>query len=99
MAQEGIRPLTDGVSLTLTIAPRSGRDEVAGRNAGAIKIRIRAAPVEGRANESLLEFLAKRLHVPRSSLSITSGATGRRKVVRVRGISADVTEQRLFAGD
>jgi hypothetical protein len=62
----------------------------------AIKIRLKAPPVDGRANEALLDFLAARLSVSHAALTILSGASGRRKVVQVAGISAEVATQRLL---
>jgi len=84
-----IRTTSQGVSITLTVIPRSGRDEIVGLEGDAIKIRLKAPPVEGRANEALLAFLAKRLVVPRAALELVSGATGRHKVVRVTGLTAE----------
>jgi uncharacterized protein len=94
-----IKTTTRGVSLALTITPRAGRDEVVGVAGDAIKIRLKAPPVEGRANEELLDFLAKRLAVPRAALAIISGASGRHKIVQVVGISADLVAQRLLSGE
>jgi uncharacterized protein (TIGR00251 family) len=96
-AAKAIRAAANGVSLTLTIAPRSGRDEIVGLAGDALKIRLKAPPVEGRANEALLDFLAKRLALPRSALAISAGATGRRKVVQVSGLTAEAVTQRLLA--
>lgn len=92
-----IRATATGVSLTLAIVPRSGRDEVVGLVGDAIKIRLKAPPVEGRANEALLNFLARRLGVPHSALAIISGASSRHKIVQVTGISSDMAAQRLLA--
>jgi uncharacterized protein (TIGR00251 family) len=94
---DAIHSLSTGVGLHVTITPRSGRDEIVGLVSGAIKIRIKAAPVDGKANEALLAFLARRLDVPPSSLSIASGATSRHKVVHVAGLTADIASRRLFA--
>lgn len=51
---------------------------------GALKLRLQAQPIEGRANEALIAFLAKRLSVPRNALTITHGLTSRRKLIDVR---------------
>jgi uncharacterized protein len=93
--QGPIKATSHGISLTLVIAPRSGRDEVAGIVGNAIKIKLKAPPVEGRANEALLDFLAKQLSVPRPSVNILSGATGRHKVVTVAGLSVEEASRRL----
>jgi uncharacterized protein (TIGR00251 family) len=59
---------------------------VAGRHGDAIRIRIAAPPVDGAANDELIRFLALRLDVPRSAISITAGESGRRKTVSISGI-------------
>jgi len=92
-----IRAAPRGVSLTVTVVPRSGRDEIVGLTGEAIKIRLKAPPVEGRTNEALLDFLAKRLGVPHSALTIASGAGGRHKIVQVAGVSVEIAAQRLLS--
>jgi uncharacterized protein YggU (UPF0235/DUF167 family) len=64
---------------------------------GTIQIRVAAPPVDGAANAALLRFLADMLDVPRSWLSITSGASSRRKRVVIAGLAADELEIRLQA--
>lgn len=92
-----IRAHGDGVTLTLHILPRAGRDEVAGLAGGALRVRLKAPPLDGRANEALLTFLADRLGVPRSALSIVAGAGSRRKVVYVAGVTVEAASARLLA--
>lgn len=69
--------------------PRASRSEVVGPHGNAVKIRIAAPPAEGAANDALLTFLAGRLGVPRSAVTLRRGATGRRKVVEVEGIGPE----------
>lgn len=78
-----------GVTMSLVIQPRAGKTAVAGVLGGALKIRIAAPPVDGAANDALVEFLADALGVAKSAISIRSGETGRRKIVRVEGVTAD----------
>jgi len=59
------------------------------------KVRVTAPPEDGRANDALLDLLAKRLDLPRRSLSIVSGHTSREKVVRLDGIGRAESERRL----
>jgi uncharacterized protein YggU (UPF0235/DUF167 family) len=69
-----------GVRLT----PRAARDEIRSVDeAGVLLVRVAAAPVEGAANEALTRLLARELGVPRTGVSLESGARGRRKRVRV----------------
>jgi len=82
-------PGTDGVILRVKVVPRAPRTQVAGEMGDRLRIRLAAPPVEGRANEALVEFLADRLEVPRRDVEILSGETGRLKRVRVRGITRE----------
>jgi uncharacterized protein (TIGR00251 family) len=87
-----------GVRLTLHVQPRAARTEIAGLHGDALKVRLAAPPVDGAANEALIRFLADRLGVPRSALALVGGATSRRKVVEVTGISAEAAAARLPVG-
>ena len=68
------------------VVPRARMTGVAGRHGDALKIRLAAPPVDGAANDELIRFLAERLSVPRSAVTITAGHTSRRKTVKVTGI-------------
>jgi uncharacterized protein (TIGR00251 family) len=63
----------------------------------ALKIALSAPPVDGKANEACVEFVANLLKVPRSSVTIASGETSRNKVLRIAGMRASEVEQRLRA--
>ncbi|NWG30143.1 MAG: YggU family protein [Rhodocyclaceae bacterium] len=76
-----------GVILTLHIQPGAKKTEVAGLHGGALKIRLAAPPVEGRANEALIAFLAKKLGAGRTAVELLSGQTARAKRVRIAGIT------------
>lgn len=91
-----LRPGTDGVGLTLHVQPGAARTAVAGEHGDALKIRLAAPPIEGRANECLLAFLAERLGVPRSAIVLRSGQSSRRKIVMVAGLAAGVVSGRLL---
>jgi uncharacterized protein (TIGR00251 family) len=84
-----------GVRIRLHVQPRASRSELAGRHGDAIKVRLTAPPVDGAANEALLQFLAVRLQVPRSALSLVAGASGRSKVVAIEAISPEDVSRRL----
>ena len=68
------------------VVPRARTTDVAGRHGDALKIRLAAPPLDGAANEELVRFLAERLAVPRSAVTIAAGLTGRRKTVKITGI-------------
>jgi uncharacterized protein (TIGR00251 family) len=91
-------PITNspsGTRLCLRVQPRASRDEIAGVAGGAIRVRLTAPPVDGAANDALLRFLASRLEVARSALTLVSGHTGRTKVVAVEGLSVGELGRRL----
>ena len=74
--------------LVVHVVPRAKRTEVVGRHGDAIKIKLKAPPVDGAANAELLRFVAERLGVPRSAVTITAGQTARRKTLQIEGIDA-----------
>lgn len=84
-----MEPSSNGIILTVRLVPRASRNEIAGEQGDALRIRLQAPPVDGKANKALIEFLAEVLDVPRSAVSIESGATSRMKRVRINGIQAD----------
>ena len=93
------RVSSDAVLLSLRLTPKSSRDAVEGVEAlsdgrSVLKARVRAVPEDGKANEALLRLLAKAIDVPLRDLSLTSGATGRTKVIRIEG-SPEAVEARL----
>lgn len=75
--------------------PRASRSEIVGPHGNALKVRIAAPPVEGAANLELEKVLAKALGLPRSSVQVVRGASGRNKLVRVTGLGPDDVRRRL----
>jgi uncharacterized protein (TIGR00251 family) len=67
--------------------PRASKNEIQGVHGDALKVRLQAPPVEGKANQALIRFLSDALNIPRSQLSIASGETGRNKAVLVTGVT------------
>ena len=90
-----ISSTTDGIVIEVRVIPRAGRSEVAGTRDGALLVRLNAPPVDGAANADLIVLLADTLEVPRRNVTITAGATSRRKRVKVVGITADRAASRL----
>ncbi len=82
-------------TLTLHIQPGAKKTEVVGLHGDALKIRLAAPPVDGKANAALLAFIADRLQLTRSTVSLIGGQTSRRKVVGLAAAPTD-TEQRLL---
>ncbi len=84
-----------GVTFAVKVHPRAKKNAITGEVGDALKVALTAPPVDGKANEACVEFFAKLLKVPRSSVTIASGQTSRNKVIRVSGISADSVRQLL----
>lgn len=83
-------------TFAVQIVPRASKNEVIGIHGDLIKIRLTAPPVEGAANAALVRFIAHKLGVPQSDVQIVAGATSRRKLVAVAGVSpSDVREKLL----
>lgn len=77
-----------GVRLQVLVQPRASRSRVLGEHGGALKIALAAPPVDGAANEALVELLADLLGVPRRQVSLVSGQASRRKTIQVAGVDA-----------
>ena len=74
----------DNLLLTIRVQPKARKDEVIGPHDGALKIRITAPPVDGKANAHLIKFLAKTFGVAKSRVQLISGETGRNKRLRIQ---------------
>jgi uncharacterized protein len=91
------------VRLQITVTPKSRVDEivvetgVTGAAGRAIRVRVTAAPEDGRANRAVIELLSERLGVPRSALSVAGGAASRRKWIEVEGLEEAEVWRRLEA--
>ena len=79
--------------LTLHIQPGAKKTEIAGEYGDALKIRLAAPPVDGKANAALLAFVAERLGVAKNAVTLKSGQTSRRKVIEVVGVAAEALRQ------
>ncbi len=82
-------------SFAVWVKPRSSRSQVIGIREGALHVALTAPPVEGKANEALVRFLAELLDVRRSQVEIVSGERSRSKVVRVSGLTPAELRARL----
>ena len=88
-----IRENADGVSFAVRVHPRAKKNAITGELGDALKVSLTTPPIEGRANEACIEFFAKLLKVPRSSVTIASGRKSHDKVIRVDGLSAGEVER------
>jgi uncharacterized protein len=83
------------IRIEIYVQPRASKTEIAGMHDGRIKVRLAAPPIDGAANATLIEFIAKRLAIAKSRVRIVAGETGRRKVVEVDGIAEEMIRERL----
>jgi uncharacterized protein (TIGR00251 family) len=83
------RPVQGGIEIEVLVVPRASRSRIAGLHEDRLKIQLSAPPVEGAANEALIELLADHLGVKKKSVVLVAGQGSRRKRVRVEGASED----------
>ena len=82
-------------TLTLHIQPGAKKTEIVGIHGDALKIRLAAPPVDGKANAALIAFVADRLGLAKSAVSLKSGQTSRRKVLEVTAAPTNTTKHLL----
>jgi uncharacterized protein len=75
------------VIFPVRVQPRASKDEIAGVAGGALKVRVRAPALEGRANDALCKYLAELLKTPKAAVRILTGQRSRSKRVEVRGVT------------
>lgn len=90
-----LQPTPDGVTLIVRVVPNASKNQVVGVHAGALKIRLQAPPVEGKANHALILFLAETLHIPRNRINLTTGSTSRHKTLTLTGLTPQEASTRL----
>jgi uncharacterized protein len=79
----------------LRVSPGAGRAQVVGRHGDAWKVRVTAAPEQGRANDAVLRLLSEVLAVPRDALVLVSGHGARDKIVELTGLGPALVDRRL----
>ena len=84
-----------GCTLALKVIPNAPRDAVAGWLGDALKVKLHAPALEGRANAALVGFLADRLALPRRAIALAQGAKSRQKLVRIEGLTITEVRRRL----
>jgi len=85
----------EGVTFAVRVHPRANKNAITGEVGDALKVSLTAPPVDGKANRACVEFLAKLLKVPRSSVTIASGHNSRNKAIRVTGVKREYVADRL----
>ena len=82
-----IEELPGAVQFAVRVSPRSSRDKVLGVHDGALKLALKAPPVDGEANAALIAFLAKGIGCPKRSVHIVQGESSRNKLIRVTAVT------------
>jgi uncharacterized protein (TIGR00251 family) len=83
-----LRDTADGCILPVRVHPGARRNGISGAHDGALKISLTTPPTDGRANDALIAFVAELLQVPRSRITLLTGATSRTKTLRIAAKSA-----------
>ena len=91
--------MSPAISIGVYVQPRASKTELAGLHDGLLRIRLAAPPVDGAANAALAVFIADKLGIAKSRVQIVSGLTGRRKVVRIDGVTAEAVAAALGIPD
>jgi uncharacterized protein (TIGR00251 family) len=95
MAKPSPIPAPPSCTLAIKAIPGAPKNQVCGWLGEALKVKIQAPPIEGRANEALIEFLAEALEVPRRTVTLVRGDTSRHKTVRIDGLDLAEARRRL----
>ncbi|MGE5415516.1 MAG: DUF167 domain-containing protein [Acidobacteriota bacterium] len=90
-----IQESANGIRIEIKVVPRSSRNQVAGFQDGALKVKLTAPPVEGEANQALIAYLADVFKVSKRDVTIVRGETARNKLVEVRGVTLEQAEKIL----
>jgi uncharacterized protein (TIGR00251 family) len=96
---EYVRDVGDGCTLNVRVHPGARKNGMVGVHAGAVKISLTTPPVDGRANEALIAFVAVMLRIPRGRVNLVSGMASRSKVLRITGKSAAEVRAALLPVD
>jgi len=84
------------VTFAVRVIPRASKTEIVGEQNGALKVKLKAPPVDGAANEELVRFLARLLGVGRGSIEIVYGKSSRNKQIRINGVGQERLKEALL---
>lgn len=90
-----IKETSKGLLLCIKVVPKAARNQISGWEGEELKVRLNAVPEKGKANETLIAFLAKQLGLSQSQVQLASGETNRHKRLLITGISLQECEKRL----
>ena len=84
-----LRREADGVSFEVWVQPRSSKMEISGLHDGVLRVRLTAPPVDGAANKQCIELLSRKMKIPKRAIRIASGASARRKRLKISGLGIE----------
>ena len=90
-----IRETAGHITFSIKVQPRAKKNAINGTVGDALKVSLTAPPVDGKANQAVIEFFSGIFKIPRSSITIASGETSRIKTIRIVGVSKSTVEQAL----
>ena len=99
MSAFAVREVNGRVRFSVRVQPRSSKNEITGVYGDALKVRLSAPPVDGAANEQLVEFLADIFAVPRRAVKILGGESSRSKIVEIEGVTERAVRLAAQAAD
>jgi uncharacterized protein (TIGR00251 family) len=94
-----IKSTPRGVEIDIRVIPRARASRIDGERDGRLLVRLAAPPVEGAANDALIEFLAALLDIPKRSVRLVAGERSRQKRIAIDGVNAETLRQRLVRGE
>jgi len=90
-----IQENSEGITTEIKVQPRSSRNQIVGEQDGMLKIKLTAPPVEGEANQALVDYLSSILDVPRRNVTLLKGESSRQKIVAIQGITREAFLQKI----
>lgn len=90
-----LRQTPSGVLIDLHVQPQASRTEIVGLHGDRLKLRVKAPPIDGAANQEVIRFLAEQLSCPRQHLEIIKGQSGRQKTILARSMSLDHIQSKI----
>lgn len=93
----GLREEADGVSFEVRVQPRSSKTEISGIQDGILRVRLTMPPVDGAANKQCIELLSRKMKIPKRAIRIASGASARRKRLKISGLGIEEVKHILSA--
>jgi uncharacterized protein (TIGR00251 family) len=91
-----VRAIEDGTKVEVFVQPRAAKDAIVGIHGSALKIKVKAPPLDDRANRAVEEVIARALGVPRSRVSVVGGAKSRSKQIAVRGVGVAAVKKAII---